>query len=738
MKTHAICLTMAIILLCPYTSAQWVQTSGPYGASVTAMAVSGNGIFVGTGGFTNGGGVYRSTNNGANWIEVTNGLTNKWVNTVAVHSSEAGDTALFAGTMGGVFRSTDNGTNWSEVNAGLPEYQWVTSFADNGKYLFAGLHEYGLYRSTDDGLSWTWAGLDKGIKALAVTLDGAVLASIVGEGVFRSIDNGINWTEAYAGLSPGCFAIAPGAGGGTNLFAGIWLGGVFLSTNDGASWTDVSNGLSSRYVSSLAVGGTDLYAGTWDGGVFLSTNNGSSWRSIGCTNRAVSALAVGTDMTKGIKLFAAEAYGAGVFVWTNHDTLWTEVNNGLTHTSVLSFVLSPNTGDGTDLFAGTSNNGMFRSTDYGSTWTAVNNGLTNHQVNALAVLKDSTNGVSIFAGTSEGIFLSSDNGANWTNIFLWSAGMSNTFVYSLAVSGMNLFAGTYNDGVFLSTDKGTTWKEANEGLTRTGVQALAVSDTNLFAGGAGVFRSTNNGKSWTSLGMSNKTIRSLAATQSGLGETNLYAGTAREGVFLSTDGGINWTASNEGMLKTTDGNYFDVGALAVTGMNLFVGTMISNLDPSRRHHCNLFLSSNNGTCWTEVDSGLTPTEVFSLIIVPNNAGGATLIAGTSAAAWRRPLSEVITAVESSCELPREFVLRQNYPNPFNPSTTIKYELPKSSEVRLSIVDMLGREVSVLVNERKDAGVHEVRFDGLNLASGVYFYRMLAGDFVATKRMLVLK
>ena len=85
-----------------------------------------------------------------------------------------------------------------------------------------------------------------------------------------------------------------------------------------------------------------------------------------------------------------------------------------------------------------------------------------------------------------------------------------------------------------------------------------------------------------------------------------------------------------------------------------------------------------------------------------------------------------------------YVLNQNYPNPFNPSTTIKYELPKASLVRLSVYDMLGRQVSVLVDERRDAGVHEVKFEGSTLASGVYFYRLQAGDFTQTKRLLILK
>jgi hypothetical protein len=90
------------------------------------------------------------------------------------------------------------------------------------------------------------------------------------------------------------------------------------------------------------------------------------------------------------------------------------------------------------------------------------------------------------------------------------------------------------------------------------------------------------------------------------------------------------------------------------------------------------------------------------------------------------------------DMPQEYYLHQNNPNPFNPSTTIKYELPKSSEVRLSVYDMLGREVSVLVNERRDAGVHEVKFESSNLASGVYFYRLRAGDFVQTRKLLLCR
>ncbi|MGB9697591.1 MAG: DUF2341 domain-containing protein [Ignavibacteria bacterium] len=90
------------------------------------------------------------------------------------------------------------------------------------------------------------------------------------------------------------------------------------------------------------------------------------------------------------------------------------------------------------------------------------------------------------------------------------------------------------------------------------------------------------------------------------------------------------------------------------------------------------------------------------------------------------------------ELPKVFALYQNFPNPFNSETIVKYDLPFDGFVKLAIYDLLGREVKILVSDYKTAGQYIILFNALDLASGIYFYRIQAGDFVSTKRMIIIR
>jgi hypothetical protein len=171
---------------------------------------------------------------------------------------------------------------------------------------------------------------------------------------------------------------------------------------------------------------------------------------------------------------------------------------------------------------------------------------------------------------------------------------------------------------------------------------------------------------------------------------------------------------------------------------------LDRADPDVDHYT-VYRSSSNGFSITDstrlrtttdntfVDSSVTGEQTYYFRITTMDIHG-------NESSPTKELKTTITALSGGSPeaLPGEFNLGQNYPNPFNPSTTIKFELPTSLDVRLSVFDMLGRQVSVLVNERRNAGVHEVKFDGSQLSSGVYFYRLQTGGFMDTKKLLLLK
>jgi hypothetical protein len=96
-----------------------------------------------------------------------------------------------------------------------------------------------------------------------------------------------------------------------------------------------------------------------------------------------------------------------------------------------------------------------------------------------------------------------------------------------------------------------------------------------------------------------------------------------------------------------------------------------------------------------------------------------------------------TSMENASK-PKRFALVGNYPNPFNPETTIRYELPEDVHVQLEVYDMLGRRVALLVNELQRSGSHAARFNGGDLASGVYLYRLQAGTFEKVSQMILMK
>ena len=115
----------------------------------------------------------------------------------------------------------------------------------------------------------------------------------------------------------------------------------------------------------------------------------------------------------------------------------------------------------------------------------------------------------------------------------------------------------------------------------------------------------------------------------------------------------------------------------------------------------------------------------------------------NSAGWG-PFSEVRTFILSACDVepddvvPSTYALHQNFPNPFNPATEIRYQVPRVSRVRLVVYDILGREVTTLIDENKPAGVHQVQFDAGGLPSGVYLCRMTAGGFTEIRKICLIR
>jgi hypothetical protein len=658
-----------------YPGTFWTAV-GPAQIPVWSLAVSYPYQFAGTDD-----GVYRSTD-GVNWTPA--GLSSFRISAVFVKNS-GGARLLFAGTIGsGVYVSTDDGQTWPLAKQGLKGFV-INCFGEFGNGIFAGLKGHGVYCTADLGDSWQPEndGIEtKSVNSLANYYEDLFAGTDSG-GVYQA---GVGWNLVSAGV-PGMESIHALASSGTDLYAGTDNAGVFRTTNGGRTWAEISTGLPlpfGKRIFSLAVLSNIVYAGNFYGVYsftlpvtgWVSSNVGVSCYDISAYTGETNPCAVFGDLCGGLykSYDEGQTWAGAVVAPSAINTLSSVGGTSSSHKRALS----RRSGNDTLIFlGGTEGSGIYRSADTAETWTASNAGLANLNVHSLTSYNDI-----VFAGTEDGVFRSSDYGLTWGAA---NAGMSGIAVLSLAAAGADIFAGTGGAGIFISSDGGGSWTSASTGLTNSTVLCLAVKSdsggTKIFAGtdGEGIFLSTDNGASWGAVnsGLGDSTVRALVVAQGLAGEKDLYAGTDG-GVFQSTDDGATWTGASTGMTNIS------VHALGVHGDNLFAGTY----------------------------------------------GGGV---------FKRPLPAVITSVEESGgELPEAFKLEQNFPNPFNPSTTIRFELPKSARVTLTIYNILGQTVRTLVDEDRPAGVHNVRFDAAGLASGVYFYRLMAGNFVQAKKLLILK
>jgi hypothetical protein len=178
-------------------------------------------------------------------------------------------------------------------------------------------------------------------------------------------------------------------------------------------------------------------------------------------------------------------------------------------------------------------------------------------------------------------------------------------------------------------------------------------------------------------------------------------------------------------------NNQDIHALASSGNNIFAGTSAAT---------GFYLSTNNGTDWILKNEGLTNVAVNTICISQNYV----FIGTYSNGVLKRDFSELNGVQPVSSQIPNSFALYQNYPNPFNPSTKIKFDILANSGLmnqtptRLEIYDVLGKEVAILVNEKLHVGSYEVEWNAAHYPSGVYFYKLVSGNFIQTKKLILIK
>ncbi len=398
---------------------------------------------------------------------------------------------------------------------------------------------------------------------------------------------------------------------------------------------------------------------------------------------------------------------------------------------------------GANIFAGFNGNktnygGIYRSTDNGNTWSVADSGLVKNGSDTLNILSLAAMSDTIIAGTdSEGIFISTNNGNSWKQMNNGIADSSNQVLKAMAVGAndSNIYVAIFGVGVFVSNDAGQNWKLIDNGLPSSYFGTLAYINLKefrfiksyIYLIGDGTYVSTNGGSNWMNIFGDTASFGGNSFVSMGniifLGR-DYSDGYPLYTLLRSTINGKSWTDISASFEKIDKGS--SIHALAVYKNDLIVGS----------DH-GVYISSDCGTSWIPFNTGWDYKFIQVNSLALNNN---YIFAGTnSEGIWRIPVLQVVTGIEKSNKnLPTSYSLQQNYPNPFNPSTTIQYQIPKSGLVTLKVYDVLGREVKTLVNQYQNVGSHEINFNAANLSSGVYFYQLRGGNFVSTKKMILLR
>ncbi len=485
-------------------------------------------------------------------------------------------------------------------------------------------------------------------------------------------------------------------------------------------WQEIYSGdLNNRFSLNISSNGYLYFIS--DTFLIRSTDSGISWHNIHTIPSNQSAF--GTSPT-------------GV-IYLNSDSLLKSTDEGNSWENVFCcylpwFIITNNDGD---IFIETGSligGGANRSTDEGSSWMQI--GIQPYFLLDI-VFKNNLTFASFFDGFGGQLFKSTNKGDNWE---LVSTAPANLDILFVSKNGY-LYGGRSSiqpDFLFRSTDDGLTWNSVGQSVFTNRIADIEENQLgHLFVSspGLGVFRSTDNGDSWLAINSGFSSLNPSKIAVDSLGYLYVINDSFQK-LYRSIQSTIPVELIQFNSLVID--NYVLLNWITATETNNSGFEIERNtpLNPLSRG------DAEGRGVWKRIGflsgSGTT-TELQTYSYKDENL---------SAGKYQYRLKQIdfdgtfeySKTIEVEINPPAKFSLEQNYPNPFNPSTNIQYSIANRQFVTLKVFDVLGNEVATLVNEEKPAGNYEVEFNPINLSSGVYYYRLKAGEFIKTKKMILLK
>jgi hypothetical protein len=689
------------------------------------------------------GGVWKSTNGGTNFTQLTDfevslssgSITIDPANTNIIYYGTGEATYSGASYYGrGILKSTNGGATWTNYTSGLPTSTYCSRIVIRPGFpsqIFAAMGTSGLYKSTDAGVTWVQVVAGRCDDVLFAPNGTNAYIAGSGTGYRTSVDGGVTFTP-NATLTMGTRNhIAICRNTPSVLYCAIYSGSAITtwkSTNSGADFTQIAVGTNfdggqAWYDFYMHVNPFDpnyAYVGSID--IWRTTNGGTSFENItfGYSGGVVHVDQQNMDLNpvNSNELFAVN--DGGVWKSTNRGTNWINLNSGLTLTQFYRIAADPSNVN--HVMGGTQDNGTQRTLGT-INWTSAFGGdggeVCFHLQNSQYILGETQN---------NGVRRSSNGGSSWQSATSGLSG-SGSWVGPLIShpTSTGIFY-TARQQVFRTTDWGASWTAISSGTSGT-IRELAISRTNpsiMYAtSGSQVYKSTDGGTTFTNVtsGLPGRTITSVYVHHDSSSVAAItFSGFGAGKVYRTTNGAASWI--------NISGNLPD----SPTNDVLIYHPGISTSIYYAAMDIGVFFTNNYGTTWTELADGLPNT--VSMHLDYHRATNRLRIGTHGRGVWET--ANPVGLINYNNQVPESFSLEQNYPNPFNPVTTIKYNILREGFVKLSVFDILGREMKAIISENQRAGTYTAQFDATNLTSGVYFYKLTANGFTETKKMMLIK